>query len=75
MLFVIHSLLVSWLVDISRTDLKILSLLQTLPMAIQAEHEEVLLFIENNQLMGKGLGYIDIHLLCVLIRNNQITIR
>ncbi|MFQ5963884.1 MAG: type II toxin-antitoxin system VapC family toxin [Candidatus Scalinduaceae bacterium] len=42
---------------------EILSLLQTLPMAIQAEHEEVLLFIENNRLMGKGLGYIDIHLL------------
>ncbi len=42
---------------------EILSLLQKLPMAIQAEHEEVLPFIENNQLMGKGLGYIDIHLL------------
>lgn len=42
---------------------EILSLLQALPMAIQAEHEEVLQFIENNQLMGKGLGYIDIHLI------------
>ncbi|MBZ0110110.1 MAG: hypothetical protein K8F52_15765 [Candidatus Scalindua rubra] len=40
-----------------------LSLLKTLPMAIQAEHEEVLPFVENNKLMGKGLGYIDIHLL------------
>ena len=42
---------------------EILSLLKTLPMAIQAEHEEALMCIENNQLMGKGLGYIDIHLL------------
>lgn len=42
---------------------EILSLLQTLPMVIQAEHEEILPFIENNKLMGKGLGYIDIHLL------------
>jgi hypothetical protein len=42
---------------------EILSLLQTLPMAIQAEHEEVMHFIENHSLMGKGLGYIDIHLL------------
>lgn len=42
---------------------EILSLLQALPMTIQAEHEEVLQFIENNQLMGKGLGYIDIHLI------------
>jgi hypothetical protein len=31
-------------------------------MAIQADHEEVLQFVENNHLMGKGLGYIDVHL-------------
>ena len=42
---------------------EILSLLQALPMAIFAEHEEVMQFIENNRLMGKGLGYIDMHLL------------
>jgi hypothetical protein len=46
---------------------EILSLLQALPMAIQAEYEEVLQFIENNQLMGKGLGYIDIHLIASAI--------
>jgi hypothetical protein len=42
---------------------EILSLLQSLPMSIQAEHDEVMRFIEDYQLMGKGLGYIDIHLL------------
>jgi predicted nucleic acid-binding protein len=42
---------------------EILSLLQALPMAIYAEHEEVMQFIENNRMMGKGLGYIDMHLL------------
>jgi len=42
---------------------KILSLLQSLPMATQIEHEEVMQFIENNRLMGKGLGYIEMHLL------------
>jgi len=41
---------------------EILSLLQLLPMAIQAEHEEVLQFVEDKNLMGKGLGYIDVHL-------------
>lgn len=40
-----------------------LSLFQSLPMVIEAEHEEVMWFIENYQLMGKGLGYIDIHLI------------
>ena len=41
-----------------RNRTEILSLLQSLPMATQAAHEEVMQFIENNQLMGKGLGYI-----------------
>jgi predicted nucleic acid-binding protein len=46
---------------------EILSLLHALPMATHAEHEEVMQFIENNSLMGKGLGYIDIHLLASAI--------
>ena len=37
----------------------ILSFLQLLPMSIEAEHDEVLSFIENNRLMGKGRGYVD----------------
>lgn len=31
-------------------------------MAVQVENEEILQFIEINNLMGKGLGYVDIHL-------------
>ena len=31
------------------------------------EHEEVLAFIENHDLMGKGLGYIDVHLLAATV--------
>ena len=41
----------------------ILSYLQLLPMSIEAEHHEVLSFIENHRLMGKGLGYVDVHLI------------
>jgi predicted nucleic acid-binding protein len=41
----------------------ILSLLQDLPMASIADDEEVIQFIGDHKLMGKGLGYIDIHLL------------
>ena len=41
----------------------ILSFLQLLPMSIEADHEEVLSFIENNRLMGKGMGYGDVHLI------------
>ena len=45
-----------------RNRQEILSLLQLLPLATQAKHEEVLRFIEQNHLMGMGLGYIDVHL-------------
>ena len=41
----------------------ILSLLQELPMAVRAKDAEVLQCIERRRLMGKGLGYIDMHLL------------
>jgi predicted nucleic acid-binding protein len=42
---------------------EILELLQTLCTCPVASHEEVLSFLEANHLMGRGLGYIDIHLL------------
>jgi predicted nucleic acid-binding protein len=42
---------------------EILSLLRELPEVEMAEHDEILQFIEKNNLMGKGLGLIDIHLL------------
>jgi len=45
----------------NRTE--ILSLLQDLPMASRADDDEVIQFIEDHNLMGKGLGYIDIDLL------------
>jgi predicted nucleic acid-binding protein len=46
---------------------EILSLLYALPMATHAEHGEVMQFIEDRGLMGKGLGYIDMHLLASAI--------
>jgi len=42
---------------------EILSLLQALPLVNHADHEEVMHFIEGYSLMGKGLGYIDMHLI------------
>ncbi len=41
---------------------EVLSLMQLLPQATPAQHEEILQFIELNHLTGKGLGYIDVHL-------------
>jgi predicted nucleic acid-binding protein len=46
---------------------EILTHLQALPQATPVKHEEVLQFIENHRLMGKGLGYVDLHLLASAI--------
>ena len=45
----------------------ILLLLEALPMAFLAEHTEVLAFIQTHNLMGKGLGYIDVHILAAAL--------
>jgi predicted nucleic acid-binding protein len=41
----------------------ILELLQDLPSVAVAEGDEVLGFIDRHRLHGKGVGYIDVHLL------------
>ncbi len=42
---------------------EIISLFQSLPAITVVEFREYLYFIEQNQLSGKGLGFVDIHLL------------
>ncbi len=49
---------------------EILMLLQSLPSTPIVEPTEILDFIENSSLMGRGLGYIDIHLLASAILGN-----
>lgn len=49
---------------------EILTLLEALPMAAHVEHEEVLRFVEEHSLMGKGLGYIDMHLVASALLTN-----
>jgi len=49
----------------NRTE--ILSLLRSLPLTAIAEHEEIMLFIKRNGLMGQGLGYVDAHLLAAAV--------
>lgn len=42
---------------------EVLNLLAALPSASVATSDEVLHFIEEQALMGKGIGYVDVHLL------------
>lgn len=59
----------------SRANL--LGLLATLPKAHVAQEEEVLYFIERHKLMGRGVGYIDVHLLAAtaLTKGTQLWTR
>ena len=63
-----HVLIHPWVIgDIACSSLKdreqVLDLLRSLPLCSVALEDEVLLFIEQNNLMARGIGYVDIHLL------------
>lgn len=47
-----------------------LSLLQALPQARQASHAETMSMIDARRLMGRGLGYVDVHFLASAILEN-----
>ena len=57
--FVIGEIACGSLADRSLT----LDLLQSLPSAVVAESDEILGYIESQNLHGKGIGYVDVHLL------------
>ncbi len=44
-------------------DRTVLSVMQTMPQAIVANHAEVFAFIHARRLAGLGIGYVDAHLL------------
>jgi predicted nucleic acid-binding protein len=42
---------------------EIMLVLRRLPQAISASHQEVLQFVDREALFGRGIGYVDAHLL------------
>ena len=42
---------------------QLLALWQNLDFLQTVSHDEALYFVEENKLMGKGIGYIDVHLI------------
>ncbi len=46
-----------------RSRAEVLGLMQSLPKISVARDQEVLYFIDNQALMGRGIGYVDAHLL------------
>ena len=56
---------------------QVLELLRNLPSSATASEEEALYFLEKHSLMGKGVGWVDMHLLagCTLTPNCQLWTR
>jgi len=55
---------------------EILSLLHSLPISLVIELDEYLTFIESQRLIGKGIGFVDIHLLAsALLESNFLWTR
>lgn len=50
-----------------RNRAEILGLLQSLPRLSAATEDETLFFIEQQHVMGRGIGYIDAHLLAAAV--------
>jgi predicted nucleic acid-binding protein len=53
---------------------EILQLLAALPTVAVASHDETLNFISNFSLAGRGLGYIDVHILAAVRLTPQTTL-
>lgn len=51
---------------------EILSLLAALPAATVASHDEVLHLVSDRRLPGKGLGWIDVHLLASALLSKSL---
>jgi len=53
---------------------EVLTLLQGLPRAPLASDHEALELIENRRLMGRGIGYVDVHLLAAAALDDDATL-
>ena len=55
----------------------LLALWQNLPTPVEASHQEAMLLLEARNLMGGGIGYVDLHLLasCLLSGDAQLWTR
>lgn len=74
----IHSMIIGELAcGLLRNRVDLLSYWQNLPSVIESSHSEALFLLESHKLMGKGIGYVDLHLLTgsLLTGNAQLWTR
>ncbi len=50
---------------------ELLGLWQNLPMQVEASHQEAMFLLESRALMGKGIGYVDLHVLAASLLSSD----
>ena len=70
----IHPFVIGELACGTLPDRAVLQRLDDLPQIVQATHDEVLLLIESHRFMGRGIGYVDAHLLASVIRDGSASL-
>jgi predicted nucleic acid-binding protein len=55
-------------------DRSVLQRLDDLPQIVSATHDEVLSLIESHRFMGRGIGFIDAHLLTSVVSQSGVSL-
>ena len=45
---------------------------RALPKIIESSNEAVISFLEEKRLMGRGIGFVDAHLLCAAVKHGNV---
>ena len=53
---------------------EVLHLIGLLPMAPAASHDEAMMFLEQHELTGRGIGYVDVHLLAAVALGQNLVL-
>ncbi|MGH9646636.1 MAG: type II toxin-antitoxin system VapC family toxin [Bryobacteraceae bacterium] len=64
----------SWRTDNLKRRAEVLSLMGELPQAPVVAEAEALDFIERRKLMGRSVGYVDVHLLASAVLTGSATV-
>ena len=70
----IHPFVIGELACGTLPDRSVLQRLDDLPQIVSATHDEVLSLIESHRFMGRGIGYIDAHLLASVIHDGSASL-
>ena len=48
--------------------------MELLSKIVESDHQDVLQLIESRQLMGRGIGFVDVHLICAVLGRRGVSL-